>query len=83
MTSRMRLYQSQGQGRLSAGPTTVAGWSALLDRAISRAAELKDRRLGGLAKAQSEGTAEKALRRMGILSEADIAREFPDLTPGS
>jgi hypothetical protein len=49
-----------------------------MDRAIARATEKSDRRLAGLLKARQDFRSEKVLRAMGILSETDILREFPD-----
>lgn len=75
---KMRLYQGLAPAKKSAGPSTPGGWSLLLGHVIARATELSDRRLAGLLSAQSEGRSEKLLRSMGILSDADILREFPD-----
>lgn len=79
--ARTRLYlPEKAQSR---APTTPVGWRNLLDRAIARSQEVGDRRLQGLLKAREEGRAEAILRTHGIISEACIQREFPDLTPKS
>jgi hypothetical protein len=61
--------------RAPAGPLE---WNHLLSKAIKRAELKGDNRLAGLRKASSDGKAESILRRFGILSEADLVREFPD-----
>lgn len=53
-------------------------WTSLLQAAIGMAAITSDPRLGVLEKARREGKAETTLRRFGILSEADLLREFPE-----
>lgn len=82
--ARTRLFKpttaSPSRGR---SPTTVEGWRALLDQAITRATERGDRRLAGLLKARKDGTAEKTLRAFGIISETCLAREFPAPTQKS
>jgi hypothetical protein len=79
--ARTRLYLPEKiPGR---APSTPAGWRNLLDRAIARSQEVGDRRLQGLLKARDDGQAEAILRTHGIISEACLQREFPDLTPKS
>jgi hypothetical protein len=76
---KIRYYQAPtSTSPRPAGPQTSAGWDALMDRAIARATEKSDRRLAGLLKARQDSRSEKVLRAMGILSETDIRREFPD-----
>lgn len=58
-------------------PTTASGWNTLLSQAIKRAEVRGDNRLAGLKRAMVEGQAEKTLRRLGILTETDLQREFP------
>ena len=58
-------------------PTDLYGWTRLAQMAIERAVKKKDRRLEGLRAALTNGKAEKTLRQMGIISEADVLREFP------
>ena len=60
-------------------PGTLMGWRALLERTIERASECGDRRLTGLQKALETGKAEATLRAMGVICEADVQREFPEL----
>lgn len=55
-----------------------AGWDALMRRVIQRAEALGDRRLEGLKRASQEGRSEAFLRKLGIIGEVDILREFPD-----
>jgi hypothetical protein len=59
-------------------PTNVNEWNTLLTLSIRKAEALQDSRLPGLRKAMVEGKAEPFLRRMGIISQVDIEREFPD-----
>jgi hypothetical protein len=58
-------------------PTDLYGWTRLAQMAIARAEKKKDRRLEGLRAALTNGKIEKILRQMGIISEADVLREFP------
>lgn len=60
------------------GALSPAGWEALMQRAISRAERLQDRRLDGLKRAMQEGKSETFLRKLGIICETDLLREFPD-----
>ncbi len=46
-------------------------------KAIDQAERANDRRLPGLRKALADGKAEKHLRMLGIICEADLFREFP------
>lgn len=58
-------------------PTDLYGWTRLAQIAIARAEKSKDRRLEGLRAALTSGKVERVLRQMGIISEADVLREFP------
>jgi hypothetical protein len=58
-------------------PRNVVEWNALLKKSIARAEGLKDRRTEGLRAALSTNRSEVVLRRMGIITEKDILREFP------
>jgi hypothetical protein len=58
------------------GATTKQEWRRLCQKAIKAAEVVKDRRLGGLKKALETGREMQSLRAMGIICEADIAREF-------
>lgn len=51
-------------------------WQQLLRKAIFAAERAKDPRLASLQQALKERTAERTLRRMSIICEADISREF-------
>ena len=70
-----RLYQAK---RPQKAPTKQTEWARLMQRAIGRAEKAKDRRLAGLRKAQADGKSEALLRRLGIISEEDLSREFPE-----
>lgn len=72
MTTRTN---TQVQRKLPAGPHE---WAKLMTQTIQRAERLRDPRLPGLRRAMTEGKAEAALRRLGILSSVDLDREFPD-----
>jgi len=58
-------------------PTRQEDWKQLLHKAISQAESTKDRRLNGLRHALINNQAEKHLRKLGIIHEGDIKREFP------
>jgi hypothetical protein len=51
-------------------------WDRLLSQAISLAEKKGDQRLEGLRSAIREGKSEQVLRKYGIISEADLTREF-------
>jgi hypothetical protein len=59
-------------------PERKHDWQRLLQQAIRRAEQLGDRRLPGLRVALGKGESEQALRRLGIIHDGDILREFPD-----
>ncbi len=52
-------------------------WERLLKRALEQAEKAQDRRVGALRAALSQGRAAEVLKRMGIIGENDIDREFP------
>lgn len=52
-------------------------WEALMHKAIARAKIVGDPRLKPLETAMAQGKAMQALKRFGIIGEADIEREFP------
>jgi hypothetical protein len=56
-------------------------WTDLLRQAIERAETTGDKRVQGLRRAMIEGRAEAFLRRLSILSTADLDREMPLVTP--
>lgn len=60
-------------------PRTPVEWTALMKKAIARAEAVGDRRVENMKKALRRGGVEQKLRRMSIISEADIAREFPQI----
>jgi len=47
-------------------------------KALTRAQETGDPRVNSLQQALREGSVETTLRRMSIVCEADVLREFPD-----
>lgn len=59
-------------------PATPSAWNVLLSQAIKRAEMTGDNRLAGLKRAMVEKTAEKTLRKLGILTGTDMQREFPE-----
>lgn len=75
--SRTRILHKPKDGP-KRGAMSPVGWDALMRKVIARAEETEDRRLEGLKKACEEGRSEAFLRRMGIICEVDIVREFPD-----
>jgi hypothetical protein len=52
-------------------------WERLLKKALDRAEKLQDRRAGALRTALTQGKSSEVMRRMGIIGENDIDREFP------
>lgn len=59
-------------------PATARDWHRLMQKVIARARQLKDRREPGLQSAINQGAIPQTLKRMGIICETDIRREFPD-----
>ena len=57
---------------------TPTQWRNLMRKVIARAKQLKDPRAQMFEESLSQGTFEKVLRRLSIISEADIVREFPN-----
>lgn len=60
------------------GAKTQTDWRKLMIKVINRAKLVNDQRLPKLLEAQSQGTSEACLRRMSVICDADILREFPD-----
>jgi hypothetical protein len=58
-------------------PGTTAEWNRLMRTVIGRAEQLRHKSLPGLREALAQGRAEQHLRRMGIIHQGDIEREFP------
>jgi len=70
-----RLYN---QAKTRKAPLKQTEWVHLIQRAIAQADKNGDRRAYGLRKALADGKTEPTLRRLGIISEADLRREFPE-----
>lgn len=73
--TRVRLLRKTTVKR---GPSNPVEWERLLRKAIARAEMLQDRRVAGLKAALAQGKAEQALKRLGVIREEDLLREFPD-----
>ena len=58
-------------------PTLKVEWQKLLRTAIARAEQAGDRRVHGLRQALADGESEAALRRISVIHEGDLDREFP------
>lgn len=74
----IRSYNQAKSNKNSKAPTRALEWKRLMEKTLARADKLKDRRAAGLRQAVVDGRAEPLLRRMGIISEADLLREFPE-----
>lgn len=72
MTSRM-----QQPVRKSRAPKDPAAWIRLAQQAVIQAHKVRDKREHSIRQAMGQGQAEKLLRTLGIICEADILREFP------
>lgn len=59
-------------------PTTSREWQKLMLKVIERATKLKDPRVQALKNAISEARTAQVLKRMRIICDNDILREFPD-----
>ena len=57
--------------------TSPADWERLASRAIAQAELAKDSRASAIRNALATGNSAQALKRLGIIGEADIQREFP------
>lgn len=64
-------------------PQNPIEWRKLMLNAIEQAEKTGSRHATGLRQALAAGQIEPTLRRMGIVSPADIAREFPEKTSGT
>jgi hypothetical protein len=62
-------------------PSSAHEWAHLLQLVIQKAAEREDPRLHSLRQAAMDGRAESCLRKMAIICETDVMREFPPLPP--
>ncbi len=58
-------------------PRTANEWAHFLKKAIDRAEATGHPSLAGLRLAMIEGRAEKVLRRLSLVTEADLDREMP------
>ncbi len=72
---RSRLLQKPVVKR---GSLSTLGWASLMRQVIARAETVGDRRVAGLKAALQGGESEALLRKLGIICENDVAREFPD-----
>jgi hypothetical protein len=52
-------------------------WERLAHQAIARAEQAGDPRAGAIRTALTQGRASQFLKRLGIIGEIDISREFP------
>jgi hypothetical protein len=75
MPTRILNQQPKSQRSIKA-PTRQEDWKQLLRKAIIEAEASTDRRLNGLCHALANNQAEKHLRKLGIIHEGDIKREF-------
>jgi hypothetical protein len=57
-------------------PVGPLAWNTLMSKAIQRALAKGDPRVSVLRRAIQAGKSEEVLRGYGIISEADLAREF-------
>lgn len=74
----MRILKPRVQPTGNLTPKTPHEWDALMRRVMARATEVKDRRLQGFQGVISRGETARFLKKMGIICENDIRREFPD-----
>lgn len=58
----------------------AVSWDVLMQRAIQLAQERKDSRLKILQQGAQAGRTQATLKRLGIIGEADLTREFPPRT---
>lgn len=58
-------------------PKSPEEWTRLMRQVIERAETLQHRHLPGLRASLVQGNAEKHLRLLGIISQADLDRQFP------
>jgi len=79
MRSRALNPIPKSQRKIQA-PERKVDWHRLLQQVIRRAEQLGDRQLPGLRRSLADGKAEKTLRRLGIIHDGDIEREFPSVT---
>jgi hypothetical protein len=63
--------------RLCTPVKATPNWNSLMQQAIVRAKDTGDKRYQVFLDAYNKGVIQETLRRYGIISEADILREFP------
>jgi len=71
---KTRLLETPSQ---SLAPKNAIEWHRLMTEVLTSAQTIESRHLPGLRLAVSKGQTEQALRRLGIICQADIEREFP------
>jgi hypothetical protein len=74
MTARM--FNAPPAPKVQA-PKSHTEWTKLMRLVVERAEALQHRHLPGLRASLAKGNAEKHLRTLGIISQADLDREFP------
>lgn len=74
----IRILKPRAQSTGNPIPKTPHEWDNLMRKVQARAALVQDRRLQGLQGVISRGETARFLRRLGIICENDILREFPD-----
>lgn len=74
MTARM--FNPPAAQKVQA-PKSHEEWTRLMRQVIERAEALQHRHLPGLRASLVQGAAERHLRTLGIISQADLDREFP------
>jgi len=74
----VRILKPLGQPTGNPRPKTPHEWDGLMRKVMARAVQVQDRRLQGLQGVISRGETAKFLKKMGIICENDILREFPD-----
>lgn len=77
MPTRLLGRNTQQTKRAIQAPNRREDWKQLLNKALARAEASGDRRAIGLKQALIDGEAEKHLRRLGVIHEGDLTREFP------
>lgn len=77
MPTRLLNQSNQPPAKRIQAPDRREDWKQLLVKAIQRAETSGDRRLEGLKRALVDGQAERHLRRLGIIHDVDLSREFP------
>lgn len=77
MPSRSLKPTPKSQRKIKA-PERAVDWYRLMQLVIRRAEQVGNRQLSGLRRALADGESELTLRRLGIIHEVDIDREFPN-----